>query len=214
MSTRASAPAGRSEAAPRRRRIANVPLAARMLIASVVVAILVGGVFIALLLAISTLRDATVREARAKAALTAAVTAENAVLDLETGLRGLILAEGDERFLGPAAKAKLELPQRLEALEQLVASDPEQSRRVQGIKQAVNDYINDYFVNVVETSLGTARTRHGRRKRRRRASGTPTRSASALLRSRPPRTPRRRSARRPRPTGPIRRSRSGPSGSS
>ena len=150
MSTRASAPAGRSEAAPRRRRIANVPLAARMLIASVVVAILVGGVFIALLLAISTLRDATVREARAKAALTAAVTAENAVLDLETGLRGLILAEGDERFLGPAAKAKLELPQRLEALEQLVASDPEQSRRVQGIKQAVNDYINDYFVNVVE----------------------------------------------------------------
>jgi signal transduction histidine kinase len=110
----------------------------------------VGGVFIALLLAISTLRDATVREARAKAALSAAVTAENAVLDLEAGLRGLILADGDERFLAPAAKARLELPQRLEALEQLVASDPEQSRRVQRIKEAVDAYVDDYFVNVVD----------------------------------------------------------------
>ena len=129
MSTTASAPAGRSEAAPRRKRIANVPLAARMLIASIVVAILVGGVFIALLLAISTLRDATVREARAKDALAAAATAQKLVLDMESGLKGLILSE-DERLLRPATTARLELPQRVDALDQLVASDPEQSRRV------------------------------------------------------------------------------------
>jgi signal transduction histidine kinase len=150
VSTTDDAPAApHAEATDRRRRLGSFPLAARMLLASVILAVLVVGVLVALVLAIATLRDATRREARAKEAVTAAVTAEKLVLDLETGLRGLILAE-DERFLAPAERARAELPERLASLEEMVATDPGQAQRARQITAAVTSYVDDYFVLLVE----------------------------------------------------------------
>ena len=150
MNTTASEPtAARSGAPPARRRFGSVPLAARTLIASVVVAVLVGGVFIALLLAISTLREATEREARAKEVVRLAVTAEKLALDLDSGIRGLALG-GEQGILDPANRARAELPARLGELRRLVADDPAQSQRAEQISTGIRQYIDDYFVHIVD----------------------------------------------------------------
>ena len=112
-----------------------------MLIASGVLAVLVGGVFVALLLAISTLREATEREARAKDVVAAAVTAEKLVLDLETGLRGLVprgrplprvRRTGADRAARPSREFRA-----------AGASDPAQCSG--GGSRSINEYIDDYL---------------------------------------------------------------------
>jgi signal transduction histidine kinase len=142
------------------RRLASFPLAARMLVASCVLAALVAGVFVLLLLAISTLRDATDREAHAKDVVTSAVKTEKLVLDLETGLRGLQLG-GSEKFLQPALRSKAEVPRRLSQLEREVVDNPTQLGRARQIHGSVQDYIELYFnliIDIARDSPEAART--------------------------------------------------------
>ena len=72
-------------------------LGRRLLHASVVLAVLVTAAFAALIVAVSSLREANDREARATEAVTATLRLEKLVVDLETGLRGFVLT-GNERF--------------------------------------------------------------------------------------------------------------------
>jgi signal transduction histidine kinase len=119
-----------------------------MLLASAVLAALVAAVFIGMLLAISTLRDATEREARAKDTVTAAVTLEKLVLDIESGLRGLVLS-GNERFLDPYTRARAQLPQRLQTFEALAADDPDQRDRARRLARNIRNYRDDYAALIV-----------------------------------------------------------------
>ena len=175
-----STAAADSEQKRSRRRWKPFPLAARLLLASCVLAALVAGVFVLLLLAISTLRDATDREAHAKDVVTSAVTTEKLVLDLETGLRGLQLG-GNRQFLQPALRSKAEVPRRLSELEQEVVDDPTQLRRARQLHRSVSDYIELYFdliIDIARDSPEAARTDVALAEGRRRIDGIQDQFAS------------------------------------
>ena len=124
-------------------------LAMRIIVASAILAAIVATVFLVLLLAMSTLRDATTREARAKDVTAATLSLEKLVVDLETGLRGHVLT-GEQRFLEPWTQALRELPARSQVLERLAQSDPAQVRRARAIGRSINGYVVDYGLPLLE----------------------------------------------------------------
>jgi hypothetical protein len=75
-------------------------LTRRSLVASALLALIVGGTFAVVLLAISDLRQFQQQTIHAQNVLTASNELERLLLDLETGQRGFILT-GEERFLQP-----------------------------------------------------------------------------------------------------------------
>nr|MDQ4030059.1 CHASE3 domain-containing protein [Actinomycetota bacterium] len=103
-------------------------LATRMLLASAMLALVVAAAFATLLLAVFALREATERESRAKDVTAASLELEKLVVDLETGLRGLVITQ-DVRFLGPWESAREQLPNRLRSFERLAGSNAAQRRR-------------------------------------------------------------------------------------
>jgi signal transduction histidine kinase len=123
-------------------------LAVRMILASAILAAIIATVFLVLLLAMSTLRDATTREARAKDVTAATLALEKLVADLETGLRGYALT-GEQRFLDPWTQALRELPARAQTLERLAQADPEQQRRARAIGRSINAYIVDHGLPLI-----------------------------------------------------------------
>jgi signal transduction histidine kinase len=131
---------------PRRR--ARASLAARMLLASAMLAVVVAAAFATLLLAVFALREATEREGRAKDVATASLELEKLVVDLETGLRGFVLTR-NARFLGPWTEAREELPAALRNFERLAAHDPTQGRRARNLVVEINAYVEDYLVPLV-----------------------------------------------------------------
>jgi signal transduction histidine kinase len=114
-----------------------------MIVASVVLALLVAGVFAVLIQAVSALDDATRREARAKDVTAATVRLEKLVIDLETGLRGFIFT-GQNRFLTPYTDARKELPRRLGDFGQLSDSTPAQERLGRLVRRRINDYVQNW----------------------------------------------------------------------
>ena len=83
-----------------RRRLLPDSLAGRMLLASAALAIMVALVFMALIVAVDSLRDATRREAESKELVATTLGLEKLVADLETGLTAFALT-GNERLLQP-----------------------------------------------------------------------------------------------------------------
>jgi signal transduction histidine kinase len=122
-------------------------LAFRMAVASVLVALLVGGAFAILLLTISDLRDSQRQATRARETIATADRLEERVIDLETGTRGFVIAR-QERFLAPWRAARAEIPGLLAVLERL-ADDPEEKRRVDEISRGIPAYISEYSVPLV-----------------------------------------------------------------
>jgi signal transduction histidine kinase len=123
-------------------------LSTRMIAASVVLAALVAGVFAVLIYAVVTLDNAREREAATKDVRTALVGLEKLVIDLETGLRGVVLT-GDTRFLQPAKVAGRQVDRRAGELERLVAENPTQLQRVRELRLAINSYVGDYLEPMV-----------------------------------------------------------------
>jgi signal transduction histidine kinase len=120
-----------------------------MIVASVVLALLVSSVFVVLIQAVSSLNDATSREARAKDVRAATLVLERLVADLSFGARGYALSRS-ERFLEPMRAARRELPGRLETFERLATADPAQERRARRLIQAIREYDQDYAIRLVE----------------------------------------------------------------
>lgn len=127
----------------------SLSLSARMIIASAVLAALVAGVFAILIQAMSSLNDATRREARAKDVTAATLRLEKLVLDLETGARGYVLTM-NENVLEPWHKARDDLPGQLQTFQRLASTNPEQQRRARGLVEAIRVYRDEYSVPVVE----------------------------------------------------------------
>jgi signal transduction histidine kinase len=124
-------------------------LSGRMIVASLVLALLVAGVFVVLIRAVGGVDDARTRQAHSAEVTAATVVLEKLVIDLETGLRGLVLSGGDQRFLQPWTVARDQLPRQLHELDRLVSSNPVQRQRARALRAAIDDYINDYSVPLV-----------------------------------------------------------------
>jgi signal transduction histidine kinase len=138
----------------------SASLSTRMIVASVVLAVLVAGGFGVLIHAVSTLNDATAGEARAKDVTAATLRLEKLVVDLETGFRGFVLS-GNERVLEPYTRARAELPRRLQEFERLAAMNPAQEQSARRLVTAIHEYVDGYLVYLVEiarTNLAAVRT--------------------------------------------------------
>lgn len=114
-------------------------LARRMFLASVVLALVVGLAFAALMVAVSAQRDATKRETRSQDVTAEALRLEALIFDMETGVRGFVLSENDV-YLEAYTKAKRELPARISALQALVRDDPAQRKRAESLVNETRQY--------------------------------------------------------------------------
>jgi signal transduction histidine kinase len=126
-----------------------VTLARRMFFASVVLALIVAAAFAALIFAVSAQRDATKRETRSREVTAEALRLHKLVIDMETGIRGLILTRGNRVYLEPYTQARQEVPTHLTQLRTLVARDPAQRVRGQRLRQRVEEYL-DYTGTLVD----------------------------------------------------------------
>jgi CHASE3 domain sensor protein len=133
------------EAQPRHR--IGGGLVARMTIASVVLALIVGAAFAVMLLAISDLRASSRLVNHSRGTTAASDRLEELVIDLETGVRGFVIAR-QERFLDPWRSALAAFPANAGTLERL-AEGPEQKRRVRSIVRQTSSYIDDYAMPLV-----------------------------------------------------------------
>jgi signal transduction histidine kinase len=121
-----------------------------MAVASLLLALLVGAAFAVLLLAISDLRSSQRLLSHSREANAAADRLEELVIDLETGVRGFVIAR-QERFLEPWTAARAAFPDAVRELERLV-DGPEQKRRVRTIRRETTAYITDYAVPLVNAA--------------------------------------------------------------
>jgi signal transduction histidine kinase/CHASE3 domain sensor protein len=140
-----------------------------MTVASVVLALLVGAAFAVLLIAISDLRTSGRLLAQSRSTNAAADRLEGLVIDLETGVRGYVIAR-QERFLKPWKAARAAFPSRARALERL-AEQPGQKQRVRSIDRGVAAYISEYSIPLVAAvrrnspaARSIATTEEGRRR--------------------------------------------------
>ena len=126
-------------------------LTRRLIAASGLLALIVGGAFVALLLAINDLSDAGRRADHSEQVLVAANELERLLLDLETGERGFVLTR-QARFLDPWSTARARFPQRAATLLRLVDGDPVAERRAAKITQDEREYIRGYSVPLVNAA--------------------------------------------------------------
>jgi signal transduction histidine kinase/CHASE3 domain sensor protein len=124
-------------------------LTARMVVASGCLAIIVGGAFAVVLLAINDLRGTTELRRQTREALVAAETLDKHLVDLETGLRGFVITR-EESFVEQIEVARAALPASARTLERLAAEEPIQLTRVQRVVRAMNDYVREYAMPLVD----------------------------------------------------------------
>jgi signal transduction histidine kinase/CHASE3 domain sensor protein len=114
-----------------------------MVVASGLLAVIVGGAFAFVLVTITELRGTTDLRRQIREELVAADTLEKYVIDLETGLRGFVITR-DASFLQPANAARAALPASASALEHLAADEPVQLAHIRRIVAAMDAYVRQY----------------------------------------------------------------------
>jgi signal transduction histidine kinase len=122
-----------------------------MLVASGLLALLVGAAFAVLLSSVADLRALEGRTRQSEEVLGVANLLERLVVDLETAQRGFVIT-GKERFLEPWRRTQVAFPQEVATLQRLVGNDPEQQERVRRITRAVASYLRDYSIPLVATA--------------------------------------------------------------
>src|SRR5262245_53531439 len=127
----------------------NQGLTGRMVVASVVLALIVGAAFTVLLIAITGLRGSTELGRETQEELAAIDALERLVVDLETGLRGYVITR-EQRFLEPWEAARTELPAAAARLRRLATGEASDVARAERIVAASNDYIRDYGEPLIE----------------------------------------------------------------
>jgi signal transduction histidine kinase len=129
-----------------------------MLVASVTLAAIVIGVFVALILALSALHNANKQEARSKKVTASALTLDRRVLTLETALRRTYDRPRNKRNLRPFREARQELLTHTRTFEKVAAAEPRQLKPAQNLTSAIGDYVLLYADNVVNfQSRGASR---------------------------------------------------------
>ncbi len=113
-------------------------------------ALFIGAAFPILDRAIGEQRESARMATQSRRSLTAASTVERLVLDLETGERGFLISH-DPRFLRPWTADRAAIPDAVRQLDTLGAV-PAQRRRAQQIGAAVESYVRDYSVPLVDAA--------------------------------------------------------------
>jgi signal transduction histidine kinase len=134
-------------------------LESRLVLASFVFAILIASVFGALLIAVSSLREATQAEADAKDRTVATLSLEKQVLDVEAAMRGYALTQ-NRSFLRAWRNSKNELESRLGGFDNQFTNGV-QRQRARGVVARIRSYVNDYsspIVNLATTDPASARS--------------------------------------------------------
>jgi signal transduction histidine kinase len=119
-----------------------------MVVASGLLAVLIGAAFAALLVAVTGFRAATNQRREMREELVAAESLQKLVIDLETGLRGFVITH-EERFLQPWNQARVDLPEASRELERMAADDRVDLARVQRIVHAITAYVQQYGLPLV-----------------------------------------------------------------
>src|SRR6266536_305365 len=145
----ATRPSRCSRTMERRAERRSASLSARLIAGSAVLALLIAAAFGVLVFAVTSLDDATKRERHAKAVTAETLQLEKLVLDLDTGLRGFVLT-GKQDLLAPWPSARAALPDRMSAFRRLASTTPDERRRAEDLVNAIDQYVNDYAVPVVE----------------------------------------------------------------
>ncbi len=125
-------------------------LTRRMVVASGLLALVIGTAFAVLLVSVADLRAQERLTARSQQVLVSANQLERLVVDLETGVRGYVIT-GKGQFLQPWLAARAALPGVSRNLEALTAGSV-QERRAQVLTRAAASYVRDYAVPLVETA--------------------------------------------------------------
>jgi signal transduction histidine kinase len=127
-----------------------VSLAGRLLIASALLAALLGAVFVVLFAAVLDSRDATRKEARARVLSEETFVLERLVLDIDAAVRGFAVTR-DERFLRPWNRARRDLRTALPRfLDSTMAVSGDARRDAQTVANRINDYVDNYTVPIIE----------------------------------------------------------------
>jgi len=123
-------------------------LLGRVLTLTSAVAIVVGIMIAAALVAIISLRRSEARESRAKDVTTATLKVENLTSNIESSLRGYTLVRSPV-FLNSLYSARRALPGAFHHLETLLEDDPQQLRRARSVRNDVDAYVQDYADNII-----------------------------------------------------------------
>jgi CHASE3 domain sensor protein len=121
-----------------------------MILASGLLAVIVGAAFAVMLAAVNRERDALELSRHSERVLVSARTLEGLIIDLETGERGFLLTNA-ESFLQPWKEARVALPDAIRHLEGL-ARVPRQHARAEAIATGITSYLEDYSLPVVEAA--------------------------------------------------------------
>jgi signal transduction histidine kinase len=139
----------------------RISLQRRMVAASAVLALVVGGVFVALILALSDLHEAREDEERSKQVTASALTLQSLVLQVESSLRGYIVS-GRKGFLPAYQDAMRQLPKSSKEFAVATSREKFQSRRRTLLLSAIEDFRQYYAIPVLtfarEGRLGLARS--------------------------------------------------------
>jgi signal transduction histidine kinase len=122
-----------------------------MLIASGLLALLIGTAFAVLVDSVVDLRALERRARQSEEVLEVANVLERQVVDLETAQRGFIITHQD-RFLDPWRRAQEAFPGQAATLERLIGNDPTQQARARRIAELTRSYLRDYSVPLVATA--------------------------------------------------------------
>ncbi|MGH3035506.1 MAG: response regulator [Gaiellaceae bacterium] len=125
-------------------------LTARMLVASGVLALVVGTAFAVLIFQIRDLRESGQLARRATEVSAAANELQRLAVDVQTGSRGFVIT-GDERFLEPLLAARAQLPETERDLQSLTL-DPSQKATVREIIRKIHAYDDEFASPVIATA--------------------------------------------------------------
>jgi signal transduction histidine kinase len=126
----------------------RVGLIGRTLIGTAILAVLVAGLLIALILAVDGEQDAARKARRSREAIATAMLVQRLVLDVESSVRGYLLA-GDDGVLAAWRSARVALPRSADSLVSQLADEPRQAAQARAIRADVASYLDDYAAPVI-----------------------------------------------------------------
>jgi signal transduction histidine kinase len=126
-------------------------LTRRTVVASALIAVLVGGAFALLISAVVEDRDSADEAIQSQEMIAAANRLERLVLDFETGQRGYLIT-GSERFLEPWQAARNSYRRASDALVAAADGFDGQAHAARQIAESVDAYVAEYSVPLVEAA--------------------------------------------------------------
>jgi signal transduction histidine kinase len=128
--------------------VKRLSLVGRVTVLAAAVALVVGVMFVAALLAILSLRSAENQEKRSAARTVATLRVENLSVDVVSAVRGYALSR-DARFLELYHSARDRLPDALKELDAATAGDVQQAQRAADARAEIDGYLTDYADPVI-----------------------------------------------------------------